>query len=203
MPLHFKAFKEFLPCHEICHRDGALNLARYLPKYFCIPDLGPKMYIAYGWLEEFIDKSKQEIFMKMKQVIKEQKIFIKNNSGKHRLSYWYFRCCEHHDKCSGTSQFIHKASAERCIAQLTRGRRSERRRNTKLHGVRPNTGRSLAYLARLWHRENKEAASQTRWKTVREEVRKWCDSWSRYLHNQWHPVRVRSGGKEKTGHKRR
>lgn len=73
MPLHFKAFKEFLPCHEICQRNGALNLAKYLPKYFCIPDLGPKMYIAYGWLEEFIDKSKQEIFMKMKQVIKTQK----------------------------------------------------------------------------------------------------------------------------------
>ena len=73
MPLHFKAFKEFLPSHEICRRDGALNLGKYLPKYFCIPDLGPKMYIAYGWLEEFIDKSKQEVFLKMKQVTKKTK----------------------------------------------------------------------------------------------------------------------------------
>ena len=53
-----------------------MNLAKYLPKYFCIPDLGPKMYIAYGWLEEFIDKSKQEIFMKMKQVHSNEKIVL-------------------------------------------------------------------------------------------------------------------------------
>jgi hypothetical protein len=43
------------------------NLAKYLPKYFCIPDLGPKMYIAYGWLEEFIETPRHEIFQKMRQ----------------------------------------------------------------------------------------------------------------------------------------
>ena len=49
-------------------REGALNLARYLPKYFCIPDLGPKMYIAYGWLEEFIGTNRKELYEKMRQV---------------------------------------------------------------------------------------------------------------------------------------
>ena len=49
-------------------REGALNLARYLPPYFCVPDLGPKMYIAYGWLEEFIGKNRQELYEKMRQV---------------------------------------------------------------------------------------------------------------------------------------
>ena len=48
-------------------RDGALNLARYLPKYFCVPDLGPKMYIAYGWLEEFIGTNRVELYAKMRQ----------------------------------------------------------------------------------------------------------------------------------------
>lgn len=54
MPRHFAAFQSVLPCREIAMRTGALNLAKYFPPYFCIPDLGPKMYIAYGWLEEFI-----------------------------------------------------------------------------------------------------------------------------------------------------
>ena len=52
MPRHFHAFKQILPCPEVSMRAGALNLAKYFPGYFCIPDLGPKMYIAYGWLEE-------------------------------------------------------------------------------------------------------------------------------------------------------
>ena len=164
MPLHFKAFKEFLPCHEICQRDGALNLAKYLPKYFCIPDLGPKMYIAYGWLEEFIDKSKQEIFMKMKQVIKTQKNTLQKylNTGKHRLSHRHFRRCQHHDKRSRTSELIHGAAAQRRVAQLARRRRSERRGNKKLHGIRTKTRRSLAYLASERHRKNKKATTQAR-----------------------------------------
>ena len=49
-------------------REGPLNLARYLPNYFCIPDLGPKMYIAYGFLEEFIGKDRQELYERMRQV---------------------------------------------------------------------------------------------------------------------------------------
>lgn len=34
---------------------------------FCVPDLGPKMYIAYGWLEEFIGKNRRELYEKMRQ----------------------------------------------------------------------------------------------------------------------------------------
>jgi len=68
MPRHFQSFRDILPCREFSTRDGALNLARYFPAYFCIPDLGPKMYIAYGWLEEFIETPRHEIFQKMRQV---------------------------------------------------------------------------------------------------------------------------------------
>lgn len=44
---------ENLPLPEYTKRDGRLNLAARLPNFFVRPDLGPKMYNAYGeryWL---------------------------------------------------------------------------------------------------------------------------------------------------------
>ena len=160
MPLHFKAFKEFLPCHEICHRDGALNLAKYLPKYFCIPDLGPKMYIAYGWLEEFIDKNKHEVFLKMKQVsFAVIAVELTLLSGKYRLPHRHFRRNQRDDKRRRTSQFLLKTAATRSLAQFARGRGSLRRRNRQFHRVWTKTGRALAHLACPRYRENKKTAS--------------------------------------------
>lgn len=37
-----------LPLKEYTQRDGKLNLASRLPACFVRPDLGPKMYSAYG-----------------------------------------------------------------------------------------------------------------------------------------------------------
>lgn len=37
-----------LPLPEYTKRDGRLNLAARLPNFFVRPDLGPKMYNAYG-----------------------------------------------------------------------------------------------------------------------------------------------------------
>lgn len=37
-----------IPLPEYTRRDGKLNLASRLPNYFVRPDLGPKMYNAYG-----------------------------------------------------------------------------------------------------------------------------------------------------------
>lgn len=37
-----------LPMSEYTHRSGRLNLASRLPECFVRPDLGPKMYTAYG-----------------------------------------------------------------------------------------------------------------------------------------------------------
>lgn len=37
-----------LPLAEYTHRNGRLNLAGRLPECFVRPDLGPKMYNAYG-----------------------------------------------------------------------------------------------------------------------------------------------------------
>jgi lysine-specific demethylase 3 len=37
-----------LPMPEYTLRKGKLNLAAYMPDYFLNPELGPKMYIAYG-----------------------------------------------------------------------------------------------------------------------------------------------------------
>lgn len=48
LPDRFKDLMSALPLGEYTHRDGLLNLAARLPDIFCKPDLGPKMYIAYG-----------------------------------------------------------------------------------------------------------------------------------------------------------
>lgn len=37
-----------IPLPEYTRRGGKLNLASRLPNYFVRPDLGPKMYNAYG-----------------------------------------------------------------------------------------------------------------------------------------------------------
>nr|XP_033783010.1 lysine-specific demethylase 3B isoform X2 [Geotrypetes seraphini] len=48
MPTRFADLMENLPLPEYTKRDGRLNLASRLPSYFVRPDLGPKMYNAYG-----------------------------------------------------------------------------------------------------------------------------------------------------------
>ena len=37
-----------LPFPEYTHRSGSLNLASRLTEHLVRPDLGPKMYVAYG-----------------------------------------------------------------------------------------------------------------------------------------------------------
>lgn len=44
---------ENLPLPEYTKRDGRLNLASRLPNFFVRPDLGPKMYNAYGETNDF------------------------------------------------------------------------------------------------------------------------------------------------------
>ncbi|KAM9375532.1 lysine-specific demethylase 3B isoform 2-T2 [Pholidichthys leucotaenia] len=48
MPTRFDDLMENLPLPEYTQRDGRLNLASRLPNFFVRPDLGPKMYNAYG-----------------------------------------------------------------------------------------------------------------------------------------------------------
>lgn len=48
LPDRFDDLMSALPLGEYTRRDGILNLAARLPNVFCKPDLGPKMYIAYG-----------------------------------------------------------------------------------------------------------------------------------------------------------
>ncbi|KAJ1929565.1 hypothetical protein IWQ60_001052 [Tieghemiomyces parasiticus] len=47
-PDYFEDFMQALPFLEYTQRNGQLNLASRLPQSFIPPDLGPKMYIAYG-----------------------------------------------------------------------------------------------------------------------------------------------------------
>uniref|UniRef100_UPI00358F85A3 lysine-specific demethylase 3A-like n=1 Tax=Myxine glutinosa TaxID=7769 RepID=UPI00358F85A3 len=48
MPARFRDLCAALPLPEYTQRDGRLNLASRLPSSFVPPDLGPKMYNAYG-----------------------------------------------------------------------------------------------------------------------------------------------------------
>jgi lysine-specific demethylase 3 len=48
LPDRFDDLMAALPLKEYTHRTGRLNLAARLPDVFTKPDLGPKMYIAYG-----------------------------------------------------------------------------------------------------------------------------------------------------------
>lgn len=47
-PCRFDDLMKNLPLPEYTKRDGRLNLAARLPDFFVRPDLGPKMYNAYG-----------------------------------------------------------------------------------------------------------------------------------------------------------
>lgn len=48
LPSRFTDLMKVLPLSEYTHRNGRLNLASRLPHCFVRPDLGPKMYNAYG-----------------------------------------------------------------------------------------------------------------------------------------------------------
>nr|DBA29410.1 TPA: hypothetical protein GDO54_009636 [Pyxicephalus adspersus] len=48
MPSRFDDLMNNIPLPEYTRREGKLNLASRLPSYFVRPDLGPKMYNAYG-----------------------------------------------------------------------------------------------------------------------------------------------------------
>jgi hypothetical protein len=48
MPERYDNLLEALPFPEYTHRTGAFNLVSRLPDFFVPPDLGPKLYVAYG-----------------------------------------------------------------------------------------------------------------------------------------------------------
>ena len=48
LPRRFEDLMKCLPLPEYTQRTGRRNLAGFMPDFFVRPDLGPKMYIAYG-----------------------------------------------------------------------------------------------------------------------------------------------------------
>ena len=48
LPTRFADLMKSLPLADYTHRSGRLNLAGRLPECFVRPDLGPKIYSAYG-----------------------------------------------------------------------------------------------------------------------------------------------------------
>ena len=47
-PRRFADLMKWIPLPDYTRREGRFNLAAYMPDFFVCPDLGPKMYIAYG-----------------------------------------------------------------------------------------------------------------------------------------------------------
>merc|ERR1719471_63349 len=47
-PRRFENLMKWLPMGDYTRREGRYNLASYIPDFCVRPDLGPKMYIAYG-----------------------------------------------------------------------------------------------------------------------------------------------------------
>ena len=47
----FNDFMNALPLPDYTRRDGKYNMVASLPKFFVKPDLGPKMYNAYGKMD--------------------------------------------------------------------------------------------------------------------------------------------------------
>jgi lysine-specific demethylase 3 len=47
-PRRFENLMQWLPMGDYTKREGRYNLASYIPEFCVRPDLGPKMYIAYG-----------------------------------------------------------------------------------------------------------------------------------------------------------
>ncbi|MBN3305579.1 KDM3A demethylase, partial [Amia calva] len=52
LPSRFDDLMKNIPLPEYTRRDGRLNLASRLPEFFVRPDLGPKMYNAYGLITD-------------------------------------------------------------------------------------------------------------------------------------------------------
>ena len=48
IPRRFNNLVNDFPIGAYTLREGPLNLASYMPEYLLRPELGPKMYIAYG-----------------------------------------------------------------------------------------------------------------------------------------------------------
>lgn len=48
LPDRFHDLMNWIPLQDYTRREGRLNLASCIPDFFVRPDLGPKMYIAYG-----------------------------------------------------------------------------------------------------------------------------------------------------------
>nr|QDF21461.1 lysine-specific demethylase 3A [Brachionus koreanus] len=51
LPSRYEDLMKNLPVKKFTQRNGTYNLVSYLPDFFCLPDLGPKLYIAYSSAE--------------------------------------------------------------------------------------------------------------------------------------------------------
>ncbi|CAG8844590.1 7795_t:CDS:2, partial [Racocetra persica] len=68
-PLHFNDFMFALPFKRYTHRNGSFNLSARLPPKTNPPDLGPKMYNAYGSTDEIGGKGTTNLHLDMTDAV--------------------------------------------------------------------------------------------------------------------------------------
>lgn len=75
----FEDLMENLPLPEYTKRDGRLNLAARLPNFFVRPDLGPKMYNAYGERDGQFVTTEGHIISHLSRVLKRLSVPLRFN----------------------------------------------------------------------------------------------------------------------------
>lgn len=82
LPTRFADLMKSLPLSEYTHRYGRLNLTSRLPDIFTKPDLGPKMYNAYGNLQ-FPDKGTTNLHLDVSDAVNVMVYVGVNQDGDH------------------------------------------------------------------------------------------------------------------------
>lgn len=60
LPGRFRELLQALPLPDYTHRNGCFNLVSRLPDFLVKPDLGPKMYNAYGKFDNLNPSQKMD-----------------------------------------------------------------------------------------------------------------------------------------------
>lgn len=90
LPRRFQNLMNSLPLKQYTHHNGRYNLVSYLPDGFVRPDLGPKMYSAYGNSGTKFEKvGTTNIHLDMSDAVNVMAHVSITNNCKHHDQEWY------------------------------------------------------------------------------------------------------------------
>lgn len=92
LPDRFQDLMNCLPLKEYTHRNGRFNLASRLPECFVPPDLGPKMYTAYGNVGTTYDNiGTTNLHLDMTDAVNVMVYVAITKNSKEHSSDWYMQ----------------------------------------------------------------------------------------------------------------